>query len=442
MASPAALRLWRDAQPISLTGVRIPVRVHVEISSPVTIGSGILLPADYVSWDDEKLRVVLAHEQSHLRQRDFYLQLAAGLYAAIFWFSPLGWWLQRKLSDLSEAISDRAAVSEAASRAAYAQVLLEFAAQSNNNWSSTAQFGVAMARTARISQRIERLLNETHFRQSFAGSRMRLAIAVLLAPVASSRPRPPSTPKPRRRPHMIRLRQQPHPHRSKPLASRIPIARRLKLFPSRLSSHCLLPRRSRPIAPATVSVSAPVAPPAPPVPPVVGLGTGLSSGTSSAYGLSGNLQPLYGLSAGTGAAYGLGSSYAYQNNGSSNTTISSQNSHSIQLAGSGSFYSLSKNDDSYALIDSQSDKHTLFLGDWNENVHEQIDKARHAAHGSFFWFTHDGKPYIIDDPSVVAHIREIFKPVEQLAARPSPSPKGRKTSSPGRKLKSNARWPS
>ena len=47
-------------------------------------------------------------KRSHVRQRDFYLQLLAGLYAALFWFSPLGWWLKRKLSDLGEAISDRA----------------------------------------------------------------------------------------------------------------------------------------------------------------------------------------------------------------------------------------------------------------------------------------------------------------------------------------------
>ncbi len=67
-----------------------------------------MLPADYTEWDSEKLRIVLAHERSHVRQGDFYLQTLAGLYAVLFWFSPLGWWLKRKLSDLSETISDRA----------------------------------------------------------------------------------------------------------------------------------------------------------------------------------------------------------------------------------------------------------------------------------------------------------------------------------------------
>jgi len=38
--------------------------------------------------------------------------MLAGLYAAVFWFSPLGWWLKRKLSDLGEAISDRPALKK------------------------------------------------------------------------------------------------------------------------------------------------------------------------------------------------------------------------------------------------------------------------------------------------------------------------------------------
>ncbi len=138
-----------------------------------------MLPEDYASWDREKLRVVLAHERSHIRQGDFYLQTLAGIYAALFWFSPLGWWLKSKLSDLAEAISDRAGLQEAASRSAYAQILLEFAAAPRPTL-----IGVAMARTGNLSRRIERLLNDSTFRQAFAGTRRRAFLAVLLVPVA------------------------------------------------------------------------------------------------------------------------------------------------------------------------------------------------------------------------------------------------------------------
>ncbi len=177
----AALGLWHRATPITgellTVSASVDLRCSSEVSSPVTICSAIVLPADYATWDSEKLRVVLAHERSHIRQRDFYLQLLAGVYAAVVWFSPLGWWLKRKLSDLAEAISDRAGLEEAADRASYAQILLEFAAAPRPTL-----IGVAMARNGSLSRRIERLLNDVSFRQAFAGSSRALA-AVLVVPV-------------------------------------------------------------------------------------------------------------------------------------------------------------------------------------------------------------------------------------------------------------------
>ncbi|HEY2469772.1 MAG TPA: M56 family metallopeptidase [Terracidiphilus sp.] len=177
------LRLWFTATPIpspEMPGVRgrLSLRTSKRISSPLTIGSGILLPSDYESWDREKLRIVLAHERSHVRQGDFYLQLVAGLYATLVWFSPLGWWLKRELADLAEAISDRAGIEEARSRISYAQILLEFAAAPRPT-----ALGVAMARSGSLARRIERLLNDHTFRQSFAGSR-RALVAVVLVPLA------------------------------------------------------------------------------------------------------------------------------------------------------------------------------------------------------------------------------------------------------------------
>ena len=177
------LRLWFTATPISTREVPdiptgLPLRASNRVCSPLTIGSAILLPADYVTWDREKLRIVLAHERSHVRQGDFYLQLLAGLYTALVWFSPLGWWLKKELADLAEAISDRAGIEQARSRSSYAQVLLEFAAAPRPT-----ALGVAMARSSSLARRIERLLNDHAFRQSFAGSH-RALFAVVLVPMA------------------------------------------------------------------------------------------------------------------------------------------------------------------------------------------------------------------------------------------------------------------
>jgi beta-lactamase regulating signal transducer with metallopeptidase domain len=176
----SAWLLWRSARPVStdLSATHdLRLRASASVSSPVTIGSSVLLPADFRSWDSEKLRIVLAHERSHVRQRDFYLQTLAGLYAAIVWFSPLGWWLKRQLSDLAEALSDRSGLEQAASRASYAQILFEFAAAPR-----LTEIGVAMARSSNLSHRIERLFNESAFRQAFTATR-RTLVTALLVPV-------------------------------------------------------------------------------------------------------------------------------------------------------------------------------------------------------------------------------------------------------------------
>jgi beta-lactamase regulating signal transducer with metallopeptidase domain len=177
-----ALRLWGCSIPISRGsaaqfGAGLNLRSSRKVSTPVTIGSGIVLPAGYTNWTDEKLRIVLAHERSHVDHHDFHFQILASLYAAVAWFSPLGWWLKNKLSDLGEAISDRSGLKAASSRSAYAQVLLEFAAAPRPSL-----IGVAMARPSSISRRIERLLNDSYLRHAFAGG-VGARIAVVVVPV-------------------------------------------------------------------------------------------------------------------------------------------------------------------------------------------------------------------------------------------------------------------
>ncbi len=178
----SAFRLWRSATPIAAGSsaffdADLKLRTSHKVCSPVTIGSGIVLPTCYTSWTEEKLRIVLAHERSHVIQRDFYLLTLASLYTAATWFSPLGWWLKHKLSDLGEAISDRSGLNAASNRSAYAQILLEFAAAPRPTL-----IGVAMARPSNISRRIERLLNDSYLRHAFSGSG-HARVAVLLVPI-------------------------------------------------------------------------------------------------------------------------------------------------------------------------------------------------------------------------------------------------------------------
>ena len=267
----SALHLLFVAEPISsdervqLGGISL--RVSRTVSSPVTIGSAVVLPADYVEWDAEKLRIVLAHERSHIRQGDFYLQLLAGLYAALVWFSPLGWWLKRVLSDLAETISDRAGLEQAASTTSYAQILLEFAAAPRPT-----VLGVAMARSGSLSRRIERLLNDSAFRQAFAGGRRRALIAVLLVPVAlfaaTALIRVEAAQDPANSLHASRERPQPQPAPSAQIAT----TRTGISHPAPdVDEPTVDVQTNGAVAPEVVGpVTAPAVPPAPPAPAVVG----------------------------------------------------------------------------------------------------------------------------------------------------------------------------
>jgi beta-lactamase regulating signal transducer with metallopeptidase domain len=194
-------RLWHRAVPVSedWTG-GAKVRSSPDVSVPVTYGSTILIPAEWPEWDAAKRKAVLLHERSHVERFDFYLQALAALHRAVFWFSPLSWWLTKRIAELSEAASDDAAVEQLVDRPTYAEILLDFAKKRQ-----PASAGVAMARPATVSRRVDRILAETTV-QAKPGLAKRLVLIASIAPVialvagctmrAQNPPTPPSPPTP------------------------------------------------------------------------------------------------------------------------------------------------------------------------------------------------------------------------------------------------------
>ena len=373
----STLRLWFDAIPVTpaaLIGLDSSVRSSHHISSPVNIGSGILLPADYREWGEEKLRVVLAHERSHIRQRDFYLQLLAGLYIAVTWFSPLGWWLRHKLTELGEAISDRAGLEAATSRPAYAELLLEFAALPRNPL-----IGVPMAHQSKLSQRIERLLDEAHFRQAFAGGRRRALVALLLpaalilvtalvrveASTAAQQvdgSQPAITGQLNPQPAQVgdadatQATPQPATPEAAPAPPVPPDAAGQNPPP-------VPPTGPEPAAPAMQAM-----PPVPPVPPV------------DVQVVIPPIPPMPDM-------------------------------HFMANLFQGPCMG---NGDAYALV-GDAGTETRFCGDWGDEGIADVEKAHGQAHGHFLLFRHEGKLYIIDDPATVLMIEAMHKQVEDQA---------------------------
>jgi beta-lactamase regulating signal transducer with metallopeptidase domain len=399
----SALRLWMTAKPVdslhdSDPAESLRLRSSKRVASPVNIGSGIILPADFGEWDAEKLRVVLAHERSHVRQGDFYLQLLAGFYASLFWFSPLGWWLKRKLNELSEAISDRAGLEEAASRSSYAQLLLEFAALPRPTLT-----GVAMARTSHLAQRIERLLNESSFRQAFAAGGRRALLAVLLVPVALVAATA-----------LVRVEAAAAPTPQAQAATQQPTAGQSTPEPVTQPAPAADPT---PVAvavpPLAAQETSPVATPAPPPPPAAPGDPGQAPMAPEPP------DPPTGAIAPMPPTPPMPPMHVRIDPGDIRVHIDSEIRAEMAAARAeehafrGMHFSF--DGEPYALVGDPGSK-TRFNGEWDsdDNRKEEIEKARKIAHGHFLWFRHDGKSFIVDDPAIVSQIEAMNKPMDDL----------------------------
>jgi beta-lactamase regulating signal transducer with metallopeptidase domain len=179
-----AVRLWRRAQPFATSEadlpVSLPVRLSMDLRSPATVGHGILLPLEAIDWDDVALHATLAHEAQHIREGDFYLQLAATLHHCFFWISPHAWWLRPQLSRLSEAICDRAAIASSGDGLSYAQLLLRFATAEQ-----TPVGMLAMAQSSGLRERIDRLIADPQLASTFRHRRGQGIVAAALLATAA-----------------------------------------------------------------------------------------------------------------------------------------------------------------------------------------------------------------------------------------------------------------
>ena len=165
------------------------------ISVPITLGilrPIILLPIGWRQWGPAPLRSVLAHERSHVTRRDALTQRLSLLHRAIFWFSPLSWWLHGRLADAAEEASDEAALLSGADRAQYAETLLGFFVALQQTPRRVHWQGVSMAKAGQAEKRVDRILawegdGSMHLNKSLSISLLLLATAVVFF-AAAARP--------------------------------------------------------------------------------------------------------------------------------------------------------------------------------------------------------------------------------------------------------------
>lgn len=152
------------------------VRLSQDVTGPVTIGQTIVLPNDVVQWPMETRHAVLAHEYAHVARMDYAMLVMSQLNRAVFWFSPLSWWLHRRLNVLAELASDDQAIERTRDRIGYAEILLEMAQRS-----APVSRGPSMASLSTLPLRIDRIL----LNQVTSSQVSRLTLATLKLVVAA-----------------------------------------------------------------------------------------------------------------------------------------------------------------------------------------------------------------------------------------------------------------
>lgn len=149
------------------------------VSAPITVGwlhPVMLLPKQSAEWPAGQREAVVLHEQEHIRRRDPLIRWLSLLNRALFWFHPLAWWLERRLSALAEQACDAAVLERGYAPADYARYLIDVARlveQAGGRVRLHAAFGEANP----LSERVRQILR---YSPSPVQSRTRsLAIAAL-----------------------------------------------------------------------------------------------------------------------------------------------------------------------------------------------------------------------------------------------------------------------
>lgn len=139
----------------------IPIRYHPAIHSPMTYGIRrpiILLPSVAKNWTAETLEVVLLHEMTHIKRRDYAVHLISWISLSLYWFHPLVWWFKRLQSIEREKACDEYVLRSGLAKEIYAEQLVKVARALSPIHRKLAGYALPMAKQPQIKARIFSIL--------------------------------------------------------------------------------------------------------------------------------------------------------------------------------------------------------------------------------------------------------------------------------------------
>jgi beta-lactamase regulating signal transducer with metallopeptidase domain len=184
-ARPVDDPAWISALDEARRTLRItaPSTLYLSDGTSIPVVSGLwrhtlLLPLEAGRWTEERRRVVLLHELSHVRRRDTLVALVAQVARALHWFNPLAHMAVGRLRMEQERACDDL-VLEAGTRAPdYADHLVQIA-QAYRARGLAAWSAPAMARPSELEGRLLAILDGDRSR-TVPSVRVRLALGTLL----------------------------------------------------------------------------------------------------------------------------------------------------------------------------------------------------------------------------------------------------------------------
>jgi TonB family protein len=148
----------------------------------------VLLPAQALTWSEERVRVALYHELAHIVRLDWPIQVGADIIRILFWFNPLFWMLSARLRHEAERACDDAVLATGLPTADYASHVVEIAKACRQPSSLVEVPAVSIARPSTLEGRVTAMLNnrlDRHPTTRRAMAAIIVALAVIVIPAAS-----------------------------------------------------------------------------------------------------------------------------------------------------------------------------------------------------------------------------------------------------------------
>jgi TonB family protein len=179
--------LFREAEEVGRCG-RVALKRSSATDVPLSYGlfrAIVLLPGDSNSWTEDRRRVVLAHELTHVERLDSLWGLMVQIAVALHWFNPLAWLALARFRREQERSCDDMVVMAGTASTDYAAHLVDLVRSV-----SLPEAALTMADASDLEGRVKALLDPARDRRAagrkLCGGMIVAALAIII-PLASIR---------------------------------------------------------------------------------------------------------------------------------------------------------------------------------------------------------------------------------------------------------------